>query len=439
MTAETTPLPTVVIGTGPVGMAAAAQLADRGLPFVVLEAGAGPGSSVREWGHVRIFSRWELNIDDVAGRLLEKAGWTAPDGAGLPTGAELVDHYLAPLGAVPQLAPHVRYGARVVGLARDGIDKVRSQAREERPFVARLADGEEIRARAVIDASGTWRTPNVLGADGLPARGEADAVTAGRVVGGLPDVLGAERALFAGQHTVVVGAGHSAATTLFALVDLAGRVPGTRVTWALRADTADRAYGGGTADELTARGALGAGLRTLVGSGSVGVVTGFRVREVRATDVGVVLTGRGLDGPERILTADRVVNATGFRPDHSIATELRLDLDPVLDSTRQLAPLIDPNVHSCGTVPPHGVDELSHPEPNYWAVGMKSYGRAPTFLMTTGYEQVRSIVAALDGDRAAARRVQLTLPEAGGCGVDARAGGLLTLTAGSSGGGCCGA
>ena len=117
----------------------------------------------------------------------------------------------------------------------------------------------------------------------------------------------------------------------------------------------------------------------------------------------------------RTLVAERIVTATGYRPEHRISAELRLDLDPILGCTRILAPLIDPNVHSCGTVRPHGVDELAHPEPGYYTVGVKSYGRAPTFLLATGYEQVRSIAAALAGDWAAAREVHLDLPETGVC------------------------
>lgn len=137
-------------------------------------------------------------------------------------------------------------------------------------------------------------------------------------------------------------------------------------------------------------------------------------------------------GAEQTVTVDRTVSATGFRPDHAIAAELRLDLDPIMGSTRALAPLIDPNEHSCGTVPPHGVDELAHPEPGYYAVGVKSYGRAPTFLMATGYEQVRSVVAALTGDWEAARDVQLDLPETGVCNSNPVAGDDTVS------GGCCG-
>jgi hypothetical protein len=284
--------------------------------------------------------------------------------------------------------------------------------------VLRSGGGEETLARAVLDASGTWTTPNVLGGNGLPAHGEADA--AAWIDHALPDVLGADRDRFAGRHTVVVGAGHSAANTLLALAELAEQEPCTRITWALRGAVTDRAYGGGQADALPARGALGTGLRLLVDTGRVDLVTGFAVHTVRplaaSFDAGAVeLVARGRDGGERTLPADRIVAATGFRPDHTIAAELRLDLDPVLGCTRTLAPLIDPNEHSCGTVRPHGVDELAHPEPGYYAVGMKSYGRAPTFLTATGYEQVRSIVAALAGDWAAACDVQLNLPETGVC------------------------
>ncbi|CAM3759022.1 FAD-dependent oxidoreductase [Kibdelosporangium persicum] len=408
-------LPVVVIGAGPVGLAAAAHLAERGLPFMVVEAGDGPGASVREWAHIRLFSPWQYNTDPAARRLLEPTGWVLPDAEVLPTGAGLVSEYLAPLAAHPAIAPHVRYGARVAAISREGVDRVRTAGRAEAPFVVRLADGQELSARAVIDASGTWRQPNVLGANGLPARGEEQM---GEVIAtALPDVLGADRDRYVGVHTLVVGAGHSAANTLLALAELAETAPATRITWAVRGASADRAFGGGDADALPGRGALGSGLRMLIESGRIELRTGFGVRAVRPTADGRV----AVDADGQSVTVDRVVAATGFRPDHSIADELRLDLDPAVGCTRALAPLIDPNLHSCGTVRPHGVDELSHPEPNYFIVGMKSYGRAPTFLLATGYEQVRSISAALAGDWSAARDVQLELPETGVCSVTAGA------------------
>ncbi|BCY09312.1 FAD-dependent oxidoreductase [Actinoplanes sp. L3-i22] len=441
-------LPVIVIGAGPVGLAAAAHLHEQGVPFLVLEAGDQVGASVRQWSHVGLFSPWRYDIDPAGRRLLTAAGWAAPDEQELPTGADLVDTYLEPLAKLPAIAAHLRLGARVTAISRVGADRVRTVGRADLPFVVRLADGTEITGSAIIDASGTWRTPNPLGVNGLPAHGEPEA--ADLIDHALPDVLGTDRDAHAGKHTIVIGSGHSAANTLLDLARLAETEPGTRITWAVRGGSAQRAFGGEDADELPARGALGSGLHTLVDTGRLDLVTGFGVHTARTS--GDTITLIATDGRE--LTADRVVSATGFRPDHSIAGELRLDLDPILGCTRTLAELIDPNQHSCGTVSPHGYRELGQPEPNYYAVGMKSYGRAPTFLMATGYEQVRSIAAALAGDYDAADDVQLDLPETGVCSVNLVAGqagrlgptgnavraepgvtGLLSLTA--TGGSCC--
>ncbi|BCJ46071.1 flavoprotein [Actinoplanes ianthinogenes] len=423
----TSDLPVVVIGAGPVGLAAAAHLAERGLPFLVLESGDHPATAVRAWGHVRLFSPWRFTIDPAAARLLEHAGWVRPDDDILPTGAQLAADYLQPLADLPELKPHVRYRARVAAVTRLGLDRVRSLGRDNTPYLIRLTDGDDILAQAVIDASGTWGTPNVLGASGIPAHGETAA--AGFIESALPDVLGRDRERFAGKHTLVVGAGHSAATTLLALAELAGQHPGTTVSWAIRPTSPARTYGGAAADALPARGALGSRLREHVDNGTITLLTGFSIDRL-TTDANTVTLADG----DRSITVDRIVSATGFRPDHTITGELRLDLDPILGSTRALAPLIDPNEHSCGTVPPHGVDELTHPEPGYYAIGVKSYGRAPTFLLATGYEQARSVAAALAGDWDAARDVQLDLPETGVCNSNPVEGDDIIAAEG----GCCG-
>ncbi|WP_423463039.1 FAD-dependent oxidoreductase [Promicromonospora sp. MS192] len=441
-------LPVVVVGAGPVGLAAAAHLVERGLEPLVLEAGSGPAAAVASWGHVRLFSPWRYDVDAAARRLLTGAGWAEPAPDALPTGADLVERYLAPLAAV--LGERVRYGARVVAVARDGADRSRSLGRERRPYLVRWTTSEgvhEIRARAVIDASGTHGTPNPLGLSGLPAIGEERA--ADHLTGALPDVLGADRERFAGRTTLVVGAGHSAANTLLSLVELAQDEPTTRILWAIRGGSARRLYGGGADDELPARGLLGTRLRDAVESGRVELLTRVAVERLEPEPSGAVRvlgTGRkdGTDGALD-LTVDTIVTATGFRPDLDMLREVRLDLDPVVEAPRAIAPLIDPNHHSCGTVPAHGEAELAHPDDGFYLVGTKSYGRAPTFLLATGYEQVRSVVAALAGDRAAADAVELDLPQTGVCSSDlalaADVDGVVSseTLAGTSGGGCCGA
>lgn len=400
--------PVVVIGAGPQGLAAAAHLAERGLDVMVVERGDGPGAAVAEWAHVRLFSTWTELIDAAARRLLESRGWSAPS-TGYPTGGEWIGEYLAPLADA--LGDRVRYGLTVTGVARRGRDKVVAGGRGEQPFVLHTRDGNGHEARilagAVVDASGTWGRPNPAGADGLAAIGEGSA--ADLVSYRIPDDVSG----LAGSHVVVVGAGHSAAHTVLRLSELVRREPRTRVTWLLRRGSAAHVFGGGARDELEERAALGSRVRTFVEAGLVDVVTGFRVSELRRTSE--TLTILSEDGRD-LRDVDRVFALTGFRPDTSFLREVRIDLDDALEAVAGIADEIDPNVHSCGSVSATGARELAQPERDLFIVGSKSYGRAPTFLALTGYEQVRSVAAHLAGDHEAAARTELVLPDTGVCG-----------------------
>ena len=436
MPSVTTDRPLVIVGAGPIGLAAAAHAQSRGLPTVVLESGTEPGAAVREWGHVRLFSGWSELVDPAAETLLSGTGWERPDPSTYPTGNEWVDAYLAPLavalGASDEV--EVRYDHQVVGVAKQGRDRMVDSGREDAPFTVHVrtrAGTQVLTAGALVDASGTWYGANPLGGDGLLAPGEAEHAT--RITYGIPDFSDpATRQRYAGKRVAVAGRGASAQNTLVGLTSLTEVDAGTEIVWLLRRPGTDDAFGGGDNDQLEARGALGKRAQAAVEGGPVQVVTSFRTAEV-TDDTGGRMAIVGLDG-RRVEQIDEIVAVTGFRPDLDWLREVRLDLDPVLSAPTKLAPLIDPNIHSCGTVYPHGVAELAQPENGLYLAGMKSYGRAPSFLALTGFEQTRSIVAAIAGDHDAAARVELVLPESGVCGGSGQFDGQPTD---ANGGGCC--
>ena len=404
-----------ILGAGPVGLAAAAHVLERGMEPVVLEAGPTAGHAVRQWGHVQLFSPWDYNIDKAAERLLSATGWNKPQLDQYPTGAELFERYLEPLATRTTLKDRIKTRSMVTGIGKVGFDKVKTKGREEAPFEIRYQNGkgpEVLQADAVIDATGTWFVPNPAGANGLAAIGEREVQD--RIAYGMPDVLGRDRVRYAGRSVAVLGAGHSAIGTLIDLAKLKDEAPTTEIIWLVRGENPEKAFGGGANDKLAARGALGSAFASLVATGKIRTETGFKVSHLNR-DGDHLRIGGGSACCGRYVTVNELVVSTGFRPDLDFLRELRLSLDPALECPPILAPLIDPNLHSCGTVRPHGARELAQPEAGFYFAGMKSYGRAPTFLMATGYEQVRSIAAELAGDHEAARRVELVLPETGVC------------------------
>ena len=420
-----------VIGAGPVGLAAAAHLIERGITPMVFEARSDVAANMASFDHVKLFSPWQYNLDAAAVRLLSSSGWQSPDAEALPTARQIIDEYLKPLSQLPKMVDAIHFNHQVIAVARQQADKVKTSGRETQPYVVRTQTPqgiEEYLVSAVIDASGTWQNPNPMGSNGLPALGEVAMQS--RISYGMPDILGAQQSRFANQSVLVLGSGHSALGNLLNLVQLVEVYPDTRVTWAVRGDGSQdqlkRIFGGGDKDQLAARGKLGKSLQELLQAQRIRLVTGFRARAVLSQANGQI-TLDGYDASQ-IEDVDQIIVSTGARPQWDMHRELRLSLDTLLECSAELSTLIDPNQHSCGTVPPHGHKELAHPEANFYAIGAKSYGRAPNFLMATGYEQARSVVAALAQDWQAADDVKLNLPQTGVCETDFNPGG----------GACCG-
>ncbi len=435
--------PVAIVGAGPVGLAAAAHLASHNIPFKVFESSSQVGANLLDWGHVRVFTPWKYVADLISVKLLQETNWRMPNGDLLPTGEEIVREYLKPLSQHPKMEGNIYLDAKVIAVSRKKISKIHSQSREDYPFVIKvLVKGIETtyEASAVIDASGTWQTHNPIGAGGVFATGELE--NAEKISYRIPDIKGEDLNRYANKSVAVVGSGHSAINSLIDLADIKLDYPGTSLHWILQTPDLSKIYGGKDADELKARGALGTKIEALVNQKALTIHTPVFIEKIIQNVEKINLEGESGAEHWTLDNLDEIIANTGGRPDFSFLREIRYQADPVVESVPDLAELIDPNKHSCGTVRPHGELELKQPEPNFYVVGIKSYGRAPTFLMPTGYEQVRSIAAWLAGDIEAARRVELNLPETGVCNSDFSTGETCCATSSESdeatGASCCG-
>jgi len=412
-------LPIAIIGGGPVGLAAAAHLKVRNLPFLLFEAGTTVAANILSWRHIRVFSPWRYNIDKAARQLLNNSRWESPDDEGLPTGEELYNEYFKPLSELPSIKANIILGTKVLSIGRKNVDKMKTWGRESLPYVVQVLRENEIEqyyVKGVIDASGTWNSPNPIGSGGVYALGEVENHE--KIFYGIPDILQQHETKYMNKSVLVVGSGHSAINAILELDKLKEKYPATEIHWAVRKNNISEVYGGQANDALAARGALGIKIEELIVNDRVSVYTSFQIQQLIRQENKLTIVG--FQGHQRSVLPgiDEIISNTGSRPDFSFIREVRLDIDPSLESVAEIAELIDPNIHSCGTVRPHGEKELRQPDKDFYIVGSKSYGRAPTFLMATGYEQVRSIVAGFAGDIEAARNVELDLPETGVCSLD---------------------
>ena len=391
-----------IIGAGPVGLEAAAAALDHGFDVHVFERGE-VGAHPLAWGHVRMFTPWRMNLGPHSTARLNAAGWTAPEAKAFPTGLELAERYLQPLARLPELKDRIHTHAQVVHASRKGAlkgDSVGKSERREHPFrlLVRDAGGREsfLHAFALIDASGVYGQPNWAGDGGIPARSEL--YLAPQLSYHLEDVLGLSRARYAGKRTLVIGAGASAATTVTGLAKLAAEVPGTSVVWAMRASPA--ALDPGLADDpLPERRALNAAARALAhgSDASVTVIGGAVVEGFEfnsATHRYRVALHIGEQA--RVEEVDQVIVNTGFGPDNALYRELQVHECYATRAPMKLAAaLLGAAAGDCLTTPAFGADVLVNPEPDFFILGHKSYGRSPHFLLETGYQQADDVVSHL--------------------------------------------
>jgi len=390
-----------ILGAGPTGLEATLAAAERGLPFTLYEQAERVAAHVRAWGHVRLFSPWSLDVSPRMRRALEADGHEVPDDGTCPSGDELAERVFEPVAALPQIAPHLRLGTRVLSVGREGLlkhEEIGTEERARRPFRLLLAgpDGSERieRADVVLDCTGTYSHPNRLGDGGIPAPGES--ALDGRVVRSIPDVA-AEAAAWAGREILLVGAGHSAQTAAVALAALAAEHPGTRVHWALRRPAPS--WEVDPADPLPERAALVERSRQVAeAEGSVvEPIWGVVVEALRPAGDRVAVTLRGLDGSTRELVVDRVLSLTGFVGDHSLYRQLQVHECYATSGPMKLsaALLAAGGGGDCLDQQSHGAETLLNPEPGFFLLGSKSYGRNNTFLMRVGWQQVDEVLSLL--------------------------------------------
>ncbi|MFT4185612.1 MAG: FAD-dependent oxidoreductase [Micrococcaceae bacterium] len=410
MSQDSQDLPVVVIGAGPIGLATAAYLQDRGLKFVLFEQNEKIAGAIEQWRHISLFSPWKRNVDGLSLKLLDKHGYKIPDMNGNPTGAEFIDEYLAPLAATDELAPHIKTGIKVLTVARVGVDKLKMNDKKT-PFLVRIKTPQgikDVKARGIIDASGTWDTPNPLGASGIPAFGELENEK--YLAGTLPDVLGSGRKCFTNRRVLVVGNGYSAANTILALSELAETEAETKIYWAIRGKSVKHFYNRGHLSKKAARWKIGERIRELVEKpGKLEILSQFAINGFNELSEGIEVIADTPEG-EKSVVVDVITNGTGFRPNLDMHKEIYTDFDAAVEAPNRMLAFMQATASHPKEVEFAGAVAVSHPQPDFYVIGMKSYGRMPGFFLFFGYEQARVVAAAFADDWKAAGPVTLKLP-----------------------------
>jgi thioredoxin reductase len=377
----------LIIGAGPMGIAAAIGAADRGHDITLLERGE-IGASLRTWGPTRFFSPLHMNVSS---RMREILGDALPDDDALLTGPEYVERVLLPLVEREPLRGRVHTNVEVVAIGRRGLtrtDYAGHPLRAERPFRVLCANDESFEAEIVLDASGGLTVPRPIGVGGLPARGESRITH--EPIRRLGDLAKA-RASLGGRTILLLGDGHSAANAICMLEELAKTNPSTRVVWAVRSANR-RPCEEVPNDPLPERQSVVARANALAEAPPefLRVERKAMIESVAQNNghVVVALTGG------RTIEAHAVAAFTGYKPDSSFLSELTVELSPVTEGGARLYKAIS-NVTDCLTVPAVKPADLQSGEPGFYFVGSRSYGRSNGFLLKTGLLQLETILDSL--------------------------------------------
>jgi thioredoxin reductase len=400
-----------VIGAGPIGLEAALEARHRGFEVTLFEAGE-VGEHLRLFGHMTLFTPFAMNSTPFGRERVVSSGAKSIDEDVLLKASELVERYLEPLANLPELAGRVHTRSRVTHVGREGLTKGSgaggSGCRSGQSFLLRVDDARGRtrleRADVVIDATGVYGNPKWTGAGGLPAIGEERLGS--RVDRHAPALLGPDRARFSGASVLLVGDGHSAATALLELMELARMSPAgaPQVHWVTRA-RGERPFVELPGDPLPARRELHLKANAVAGDARwLAHYPGWTITGYEETGSGAIRTKlSSSDGKEVALSVDRVLALVGYRPDTAITRELQVHHCYASEGPMKLAAAIlasalesPERAADCLAQTAHGPESLRNPEPDFFILGAKSYGRNPAFLLTVGHRQVEDALSLIE-------------------------------------------
>lgn len=395
---EETPNRTLaVIGAGPIGIEAALRGLSVDFDVHVYERGS-IGENIRRWGHVRMFSPWKMNRSSLGKRMLEENGKRVRGKDDVcPTGDEYVRNYLMALSRLPLLKKRLHTGMEILSIGRESIGKnemIGNPKRAQHKFrlLMRNKQGKEsvVLYDIVIDATGVYGNNNWMGNGGIPAIGEQALREEIRYT--IPDLFGSDRETYEGMRTLLVGSGHSAATTLAQFSRLIKESPETSLVWVTRSDN-EQPYEIIPDDALSLRAELGEKANAIAANPprNISFMPGCTVESIsrkgRAFSVVLQQGDR-----KRTVKAENIIANVGYGPDNAIYRELQVHECWASRAPFKLAAaLLGESSADCLTQKSHGADTLKNPEPNFFIIGNKSYGKNSSFLIRTGLEQIKEV------------------------------------------------